>query len=410
MSGTSNIEDLLPEDPARITREIPRRAAALLGAEAALFLLDADGSCLHLVATSTDAYEDGGIFDLEDETSPLARAVLHEKTVSEIREEWPTALPFTGQHMAVAPVLYLNTPVGALAIGSERRLEQEELCELEKLGMSAGAAIRLVERFVDMVAAKRWRKRPTLPAEMQLEMLPPSRLRLPEADIACGIEPAYDVGGDWYDYALRSPNNLLLAIGDPTGQGLAAQVLATTAFGALRNARRSGDDLPRILTFIHDALLKIASPEQFVTMLLMEIDLKTLEMRLVNAGHPIPILIPRDPKAPARPLEAKLVSPPAGALKSSDERSDYAVQSIRLDPGSRLILYTDGITERRDRTGQMMEVEGFLSIVEKHRNEPSHQLTRNILREVTARTDAPLADDASVLTIKLEDRAAQRDL
>jgi hypothetical protein len=148
-----------------------------------------------------------------------------------------------------------------------------------------------------------------------------------------------DIGGDLYE-ALDTPYGVRLVIGDVRGKGLDAVRLASTVLGSYRHVAHERADLRAIVSDLDRAVARSVGYEDFVTAALVEERGGTLTV--LNCGHPSPILlrrgevIPLDPPSPA---------PPLGFLPVARPRVE------RLEPGDRLLLYTDGLAEaRRDGT------------------------------------------------------------
>ncbi len=125
---------------------------------------------------------------------------------------------------------------------------------------------------------------------MQWELLPPLSFGTDRVVITGGLEPAYDIGGDSFDYAINGSMVDLVVI-DSIGHGLSAAVLATVAIGAYRHARRNDLDLPDIAVAIDSAIAGQFAASQFATAVLARLDVDTGRLRWVNAGHPEPIIV-----------------------------------------------------------------------------------------------------------------------
>jgi len=178
----------------------------------------------------------------------------------------------------------------------------------------------------------------TLAAEMQWHLLPPLTLSAPRVGISGILEPAYEVGGDAFDYAVNH-ETAHVAIFDAMGHGLGASVMASVAVGAYRHARRSGVPVADMYTLI-DAAFKSQFPDdRFVTAQLADLQLPTGELHLVNAGHPAPMLV-RGARV-VRTLGA------ATTLPIGLDGPQPSVMREYLEPGDRLLFYTDGAVDVR---------------------------------------------------------------
>jgi hypothetical protein len=176
-------------------------------------------------------------------------------------------------------------------------------------------------------------------AEIQWALLPPLAMIMPRVAVAGILEPAYDVAGDSFDYALNG-DVLHVAMIDAMGHGLDAATMATVAIGAYRHARRAGTGLPEIYAFMDRAVADQFGPEHFVTAQMLQLDTTTGHLQWVNAGHPSPMLV-RDHRVTLR-----LTGPttlPVG-LGGPEPRTS----EMKLEPGDRLLCFTDGLIEEHD--------------------------------------------------------------
>lgn len=124
-------------------------------------------------------------------------------------------------------------------------------------------------------------------AEIQWSLLPPLSMVTPRVTVAGVLEPAYDVAGDSFDYALNG-DTFHLAMIDAMGHGLDAATMATVAIGAYRHARRISIELSEIYHFMDRAVAEQFAPDHFVTAQMMRLDTNTGRLQWVNAGHPAP--------------------------------------------------------------------------------------------------------------------------
>jgi signal transduction histidine kinase/CheY-like chemotaxis protein/anti-sigma regulatory factor (Ser/Thr protein kinase) len=178
---------------------------------------------------------------------------------------------------------------------------------------------------------------------LQHSLLPPSLPRVPGAVVASRYLPGSseaEVGGDWYDVIAAPDDRMFLVIGDVVGKG----VQAAAGMGQLRNALRAyileGFDCGEALTRLN-RLVDNLGRRQFATVVCVRFDPAIGQLHYSSAGHPPPVLI--RPGEPAEFLYRTALGPPIGALAVAE----YPTMEASLDPGSRLLLYTDGLVEDR---------------------------------------------------------------
>jgi serine phosphatase RsbU (regulator of sigma subunit) len=225
----------------------------------------------------------------------------------------------------------------------------------------------------------------TLAAEIQHRLLPGSyTCEAGQFTLAAWLEPAGNVGGDTFDFALGR-DELYLSISDAMRHTVNAALLATLMVGAIRNGRRENADLARQAMLAHEALTEHAGPSQFVTGQIVRIDLRSGAATIVNAGHPPPLRL-RDGIVEEVRLEA---DPPFGALPATA----FRVQSLDLEPGDRLMFVTDGVLERGAAGADIQRV-----LASGHVDHPREAVQR-LIQAVVQATGGQLSDDATALCL-----------
>jgi serine phosphatase RsbU (regulator of sigma subunit) len=152
--------------------------------------------------------------------------------------------------------------------------------------------------------------------------------------------PAGRVGGDWYITADMPGGHVLIAIGDVAGHGLAAAAGMARLRGALAGLAITGSPPEQLVGWLND-LVRHVAPEHTASVIAGYFDPPSRTLTWAQAGHPPPVLV-RD--SWARPLQ-----PPAGILLGAGHE-EYAAATLALVPGDLLLLYSDGLIERRDRS------------------------------------------------------------
>jgi serine phosphatase RsbU (regulator of sigma subunit) len=246
------------------------------------------------------------------------------------------------------------------------------------------------------------RSRAMSPAsELVMQMLPPLTFSSRRMVVSAVLEPSYDVGGDAYDYAVDGPTARVLVL-DAMGRGLIAALTSATALAAIRAARRGGQDL-HAMCRAADAALAEQFPElRFVTGVLADLDMDNGALRYVNAGHPQPILLRGGRMVRTLPDGRRM---PLGVPDGTPE-----VGTETLEPGDRLLIYTDGVTEAYDRAGDRFGLERLGELAEACFAEdlPAPETLRQLARTVLTHQGGQPADDATFLLIEWSRAAAER--
>jgi phosphoserine phosphatase RsbU/P len=249
--------------------------------------------------------------------------------------------------------------------------------------------------YGDSVERARRRRGLSLPAEMQWRQLPPLTFVSPRASISGILLPAEDVAGDCFDYALND-DTLHVAITDAMGHGMQATLLSTVAISAMRNARRSGADLVGIVQGMELAIASHFGPGEFVTAIVGELNLITGWWRWVTCGHP-PALVVRDARV-VKQLDS-VINPPIGVDLLDDHPK---VGEERLQPGDRLLLHTDGVTEARDSEGEFFGIDRLAALTGRHSADrrPAAETLRRLNQAVLAHQHGDLQDDATTVLLE----------
>jgi serine phosphatase RsbU (regulator of sigma subunit) len=238
-----------------------------------------------------------------------------------------------------------------------------------------------------------------LAAEIAWTLLPPLTFGTDRLVISCVLAPAYSVGGDSFDYAVDG-DRARFALFDAMGHGLNAGLLATVAVGAYRNGRRQGLELPDTVKAIDAAIAAAFGPERFVTAVLVDLNLRSGLLSWHSAGHPAPLLL-----RGGRVVKTLDAAPglPLGL------GGDVAPAWEQLEPGDRLLLYTDGVVEARSATGQFFGVTRLVEIVRRQEADrrPVPETMRRVMHAILEHQAGELQDDATAMLVEWRGHAAQ---
>lgn len=243
--------------------------------------------------------------------------------------------------------------------------------------------------------AQRMRTRPMeLPTEMVRAFLPPRSIGTGRVVSTAVLEPAYELGGDAFDHSFTE-DVLHATILDGMGHDLASGLATSVAMAGCRNARRSGADLGPLAGTVDEALAKWL-PEQFCTGIFTQLHMRTGVLRWCNCGHPPPLLIRRHRllhKALERPPE-----PPLG-LPASLAGTTRQVHDVSLEPGDRILLYSDGVVESRNEEGQEFGLERFTDYIIRSTaaGQSAPEVLRLLIHAVLEHQHNELSDDATIL-------------
>ena len=290
------------------------------------------------------------------------------------------------------PVLRGDTLLGVCELFTRQpRPVPEELLEV------LGNAGRQIGQFLGRLRAESEVRE--LADTLQRSLLPSMLPTVPGLELAAQYRPGGGsalVGGDTYDVVPLPDGRWMVLIADVCGTGAeAAAVTALTRHTARAAAATSGDPAD-VLAAVHAALLheQADGPLRFVTAacLVLEPDTTPVRGQLSIAGHPRPLL-----RRPEGWEEVGVVGRPLGV--GDDARFESV--ALTLPPGSSLVLYTDGVTEARDATGEQLGEEGLVRLLAQPGSDAASCIAGTIATAVEARTaGSPYeADDLAVLAI-----------
>lgn len=232
----------------------------------------------------------------------------------------------------------------------------------------------------------------SLSAHLQWQTLPPLVMTTPDVALAGILEPAYDVGGDSFDYALDD-HVLHLAVFDAMGHGLEAAIMATVVVAAYRHGRRSAASLPDL--YVHmDDVLAASHPGRFATAQVGRLDTETGVLSWVNAGHPAALLV-REGGAVSE--LAGLITRPVGFGGATP-----SVQTVQLAPGDRVLFFTDGVVEERLEDGGQFGEARLQELVQRSGSDGLGvaETVRLLSHTLMAARGGRTSDDASLLLVE----------
>jgi serine phosphatase RsbU (regulator of sigma subunit) len=306
--------------------------------------------------------------------TPQGRA-LAAQTVEMIAED--------GGARLFAPVTSRGEAVGVLELVLEDFPVEQTVADVALAAHFLAYVVIANRRYTDLFE---WGQRSvplSLAAEIQHRLLPGAfTCEAGQFTLAAWLQPAGDVGGDTFDFSLER-DTLHVSMTDAMGHTMDAALLATVLVGGLRNARRRGVELAEQARLANDALAEQAGESQFVTGLLVRIDLVSATAGIVNAGHPPPLRL--------RAGQVERVHLKADRPFGLQVGGGYRVQALHLEVGDRLMFVTDGMLERDAASMNLAAV--LTAGIDLHPREAVQHLTQAVLQA----SGGQLRDDATAL-------------
>jgi serine phosphatase RsbU (regulator of sigma subunit) len=362
--------------PHLIADQLVAEARRAGGVPVALYVVDIDGSQLVRLAGTED-------FPDELEAPPALGPEIVPEGLPRYRARLRTVLP----GCTLEPLWLRGRVTGLLlCIGTP----VDDLADIAKQG---AAALELANDYTDVIEAARRRKPPTPAAEIQQNLFPPRIARITGAQLAGGLLPTYDVGGDWFDF-VENRDGAWLAIGDASGNGPTAAGLGAAALGALRAARRSGRDLGEALEWMDETVRRHQTDNE-VRALIGRWQAATGSFTYARCGHATACVATADGDLDL--LDGDDHAPLGGGKPGRT----FTTTRRALASGERLILVTDGITERRTESG-VFGVDGIRSALADVETPTAAATAMAILNAVTRCWREPLEDDGTVVVLAID--------
>jgi serine phosphatase RsbU (regulator of sigma subunit) len=239
-----------------------------------------------------------------------------------------------------------------------------------------------------------------------MSLLPQGPLRIPGLALAGHCEPAREVGGDYYDFLPLDDDRLGILIADVSGKGTSAALYMAELKGLMLSLTRQHASPRQLLIDANRIISKHLDARSFITMTYAVVDLRARTLTCARAGH-CPLIYVPGPDAPSRTPQ---VLTPEGLVLGLQfdvgEAFANLLEEVTLPfgPGDLFLLYTDGISEAMNETGDCFSDARLVELAERHGSLPCDELRERILREVHAFTgNAPQHDDMTMVLIKIED-------
>ncbi|HEX9066649.1 MAG TPA: PP2C family protein-serine/threonine phosphatase [Streptosporangiaceae bacterium] len=383
---------LLP--PGDVARTLAEAAAPLGVTGAAVHMADLQQRYLWVVPGGIT--QDEQPLDIESSLAGLAFRTLDAQVVPAGGGTSRVWLPLLDGTERLGVIELLCTDVG-----------QRMLPRLTMLASLAGLLVAGKSTYSDTYARAKRSHEMAVQGELVWAMLAPRTFATTRVLVAASIEPAYEVGGDAFDYSLAG-DLLHVSLFDASGHDLAAGLVASVAMASARSTRRAGGSLAEAVTNADQAVGSHFAQDRFATALLCDLDLSSGQFRWIPCGHPPPLLIRgsdiRELYArPHLPLGLSEIDRIVRAQRGLPAPSGPPpVYSEQLRPGDRLLLYTDGVTEGRSKDGLSFGLRRLSEFIVGlgAAGTPAPEALRLLSNHVLEHQAGRLSDDATVVVVE----------
>lgn len=243
------------------------------------------------------------------------------------------------------PLLIGEAVVGVLYVDylfTQRAISEEDVRLVAQIGRFAAIKLETTRLREEAIQKRIMDEELKTASGIQRRLLPPAPANVPGFTFVGRNQPCRTVSGDYYDFAVRPDGRIYFVIGDVSGKGVTAGLMMAGLQVAFRIFSKSDPDPAVLVTQLNVALKENLPQSKFVTLFLGRLDTKTGIVEYVNAGHTPPLWLRRN--GAVEMTESDLL---LGVIS----RAEFTTRCLQLDPGDSLILFTDGVTEARDRAG-----------------------------------------------------------
>lgn len=322
------------------------------------------------------------------------RLCLSEKVAPDSDD--PDLAPGT-RSVVAAPLLGAGgRRIGVLTVESTvpNRFSDSDCAALRTFAGGAATAVERILFYEKAVEGRRLVSELEVAGKVLQDLLPRDRPDLAGLDVAAAYEPCAQVGGDYYDFIPLAEDRVGIAVADVSGKGVPAALLVAVLRASVFSLANSDLALRAILSRTNRLLYESVGETRYATLFYGVLDVPLRRLIYINAGHAPPVLVHAGGKVEF--IHAGGL--PVGLFPSPR----YFEQDIQLDPGDLLALYTDGITESADATGDLYGRERLarLLVRERDRGRSASAICDRILRVTRRFRPGAPDDDSTVLVIR----------
>ncbi len=368
------LESRRQHGPAGISAVVDTLRALLGAGRAQVHVADYALSCMRLLTS----------------TGPLGEPYQHEGTMA-------------GRAFATGEVVATDTTIWIPLVDGRERLGVLELemddAQALQLSMHSDLSAVLVlliismRRYTDVWLRTRRALPVSAAAEAQWDLLPPLATGNLEVSVSGILEPAYEIGGDSFDYAINA-GRLDLAIIDAVGHGMSAVLMSTAVITSLRNTRRERGSLVEAYRQADEQMSRHFANSNYVTGQLASLDLATGVLTWINAGHLLPLLVRNGTYAGELRCTPSMPIGLGGPV--------VLVAEEPLQSGDRVLFHTDGITESVSPDGSRFGLDRLADFLIRATLDGLHgpETVRRLSAAVGAHVGQGLNDDATMLLVE----------
>lgn len=300
--------------------------------------------------------------------------------------------------MCVPLVSQSGDILGVIQIASRdigQQFNKDDLDVMVAIAQQASLAVENAKLHEDLVKQRDIERDLEFAHQIQLGLLPHNRPKFKEYEFFDYYEPAQSVGGDYFDYIALPNGKLVVTLGDVAGKGVPAAILMARLYASARYQVLSRNTPEKALAELNAEIASSGVGLRFITFVLAVLDPKKHTVSIVNAGHMAPLL-----RKPADGTVDTVAQDKSGMPLGVMKKQRFHVETITLDPGDTLLMYTDGVTEAMDPQNNLYHKDRLVKYL-KSGPEEVEPLVKGLLADVeTFRNESMQKDDMCVVSFR----------
>ena len=373
-----------------------------INAQAAnIFLIDEKKQVFQCIASKYQSYLDE--YEIPLTQGVMGKAVLQKKCIrvgderKDVREiaefyfDLDNKTNFTTYSVLCSPLIAANECIGVIHCLNKKTngklFEENDRKLLETLSAPAALAIRNAKMAKELVEKNRMQKEIEIVGEIQKTLL--SKNKDENFPIAGINIPAKVVSGDFYNFSEIGKGMYGFGVADVSGKGIKSSLLMSKASSLYRCLSKTIFSTSDLLNLLNKEICETAARGMFVTMLVGIYDSNKKELLLSNAGHEPPLVIDKEQKF----SNFSEAGPPLGItskIKYKETTTNFSDSSM--------YIFTDGITEIKSPSGDMLEVEGFQKYIKKYQHTPNNKRLKLMIEDIV-KAGMIQKDDLTIVTV-----------
>lgn len=319
--------------------------------------------------------------------------------INEFHQDEKISLPQNSElkikNMLSVPMIIKGKMIGILSLFNKRSRSGFTEADQRLLSIIAAQSANVIENsrlFEEEQKLKLIQKEIIIASEIQKKLLPHEIPMIKNYDIHAVNLPAWEVGGDYYDFIKISDTKMAIALGDVAGKGLPAAMLMANLQATLRGQLLFSSCVKECIERSNNLLHKSTAVSKFVTLFFGILDTNVNTFTYCNAGHNIPIFLQGNKR-----IELNK----GGIILSWKANASYEEEEIIFEKGSILLVYSDGITEARNEKEEEFGEERLCDLIQRKSDLPSQHLITEILSDLNKFTKGvSQSDDITLMIIK----------